>query len=96
MIHNSQLTIHSFVCQNTSTITNNLTILLPVRPANWSFGNACCMGTRALFSVPGQFIWFANGGGGEVAFVLLSVSVMVGVIYVKDCVVFVNIFVCIV
>ena len=30
-------------------------------------GNACRMGTRALLSVPGQFIWFANGGGGEVA-----------------------------
>ena len=45
-------------------------------------GNACRMGTRALFSVPGQFIWFANGGGGEVAFVLLSV-VMVGVFYLS-------------
>ena len=40
------------------------------------------MGTRALFYVPGQFIWFANGGGGEVASVLLSV-VMVGVIYLS-------------
>ena len=50
------------------------------------------MGTRALFSVPGQLIWFANGGGGEVAFVLLSVIVMVGVIYVKDCVVCVFIY----
>ena len=35
-----------------------------------------------LFSVPGQFIWFANGGGGEVAFVLLRV-VMVGVFYLS-------------
>ena len=56
------------------------TSLLPVRPANWSMGNACRMGTRALFSVPGQFIWFANGGGGDVTFILLSVVVMVGVI----------------
>ena len=56
------------------------------------------MGTRALFSVPGQFIWFANGGGGEVVFVLQSACVMVVVIYVKDCVVCVcvYIFVCIV
>ena len=58
------------------------TTLLPVRPANWSMGNACRMGTRALFSVPGRFIWLANGGGGEVAFVLLSVF-MVGVIYLS-------------
>ena len=39
-------------------------------------------GNQALFSVPGQFIWFANCGGGEVAFVLLSV-VMIGVIYLS-------------
>ena len=41
-----------------------------------------------LFSVPGQFIWFANCGGGEVAFVLLSV-VMVGVIYLSKTVLWV-------
>ena len=45
-------------------------------------GNTYRMGTRALFSVPGRFIWLANGGGGEVAFVLLSVF-MVGVIYLS-------------
>ena len=52
------------------------------------------MGTRALFSVPRQFIWFANGGGEEVVFVLQSVGVMVVVIYVKDCVVCVCIYIC--
>ena len=31
----------------------------------------------------GKFIWFANGGGGELVFVLLSV-VMVGVIYLSN------------
>ena len=54
------------------------------------------MGTRALLPVPGQFIWSANGGGGDATFILLSVLVMVGVIQVKDCVVCVYIFVCIV
>ena len=47
----------------------------------------------ALFSVPRQLIGFANGGDGEVALILLCVFVIAGVIYVKDCCVYIYLYV---
>ena len=48
-------------------------------------------GNQALFSIPGQLIGFANGGAGEVEFMLLCVVIIAGVIYVQYCVVCIGI-----
>ena len=48
-------------------------------------------GNQALFSIPGQLIGFANGGTGEVEFMLLCVVIIAGVIYVQYCVVCIGI-----
>ena len=50
------------------------------------------MGPRPLFSLPGQLIGFADGRGGEVAFMLLCVVIVPVVIFVQDCVVCVGIY----
>jgi hypothetical protein len=75
----TQLTMHSLVYQ---TQCSRVNCIFSCPSANFSVGKR--VGARSFSLFQDSVIGFANGGSGEVAFILLCVIVITNVMYFKD------------